>query len=519
MSERPNDWDPMSEDIFSGTEQEASGETDRFIDELLAEKSTAGSEAAFQWYDLDLGGAEKPEDTGYAQPDFMQEGALDFPEYGGEQTAASAQAEAWQPSTQEKPGVEPLDRKPRTAAREKRGDRRAAQYLPPETEEAEDMQDKSPIRRRRQKKFGCLGGILYFLFVVGLSVILASVGWLWASDLLALGKEPVTAEITLPEEIFTEEEREVKDDDGNVTGTKAVQVADIDYVTDALKDAGLIKYKFLFKLFCSFSHAAEKLDPGTYELSTKFDYRALVYNMQEGVGERVIVKVTIPEGYTAKEIFQLLEEEEVCSAEKLLDACANYEFDYPFLEGLEYGAENRLEGYLFPDTYQFYKNEAPEDAISRLLDNFQNKFTSAMETEAAMLGYTPRQILTIASLIEKEAGSDAERATIASVIYNRLNSSAFPYLNIDATVQYVLPERKEKLTYADLEIDSPYNTYKYPGLPVGPISNPGLASIQAALNPEDTGYYFYALNKDGVHNFFTNSADHDAFINSEEFGG
>ena len=135
------------------------------------------------------------------------------------------------------------------------------------------------------------------------------------------------------------------------------------------------------------------------------------------------------------------------------------------------------------------------------------------------MGRSFDDILTVASMIEMEAASDAERPRIASVIYNRLESSSFGYLQIDATVQYALAERKDKLTYDDLEVDSPYNTYTHKGLPPGPIANPGLASIKAALNPEDTSYYYYALRKDGSHKFFTNYSEFEAFVESSDFGG
>lgn len=510
MSDRPKDWDPSSENPFLNSEEPTMADADKFIDELLAEKSAAQqAQGDLNWYDLDLGG-----DTGSFPTEKVQGASA---QNGDGQTLDPFEDKA--PFQEAAPPQNPLpdeEAAPRRAARAEKASRRQAR---PAAAPVSEEDDDRPVRRRRQKKYGCLGGLMYFVFVVGVSVILASVGWLWASDLLALGKEDLTATIDLPEEIFTEEQREVEDEDGNVIGTEPVLLADIDYVADALKDAGLIKYKFLFKIFCSFSHAAEKIDPGSYELNTDFDYRALVYNMQQGAGARVVVEVTIPEGYTVKETFRLLEENEVCSYDKLIEAGANYAFEYDFLEGLEYGSENRLEGYLFPDTYEFYQNEAPEDAIARLLDNFESKFSSAMKTEAEMLGYSVHEIITIASLIEKEAGNDAERPTIASVIYNRLNSSDFPYLNIDATVQYALPERKEQLTYEDLEIDSPYNTYLYPGLPAGPIANPGLASIEAALNPESTNYYFYALNLENSHNFFTNSSEFEAFVNSDQFGG
>jgi len=123
-------------------------------------------------------------------------------------------------------------------------------------------------------------------------------------------------------------------------------------------------------------------------------------------------------------------------------------------------------------------------------------------------------VVNIAAMIERETAGSGESATIASVIYNRLCNPNYPFLNIDATIQYALGERKATLTYEDLEIDSPYNTYLYPGLPVGPISNPGLNSLKAALNPEDTGYYYYALDVDGMHHFSRNQEEHEAFLAS-----
>ena len=202
-----------------------------------------------------------------------------------------------------------------------------------------------------------------------------------------------------------------------------------------------------------------------------------------------------------------------------MSCAAEFDFDYEFLEGLEPGDANRLEGYLFPDTYEFYENSSPERAIKKFLDNFKSKVTEEMFLTAAQMGRDFNEVLTVASLIEKEAASDAERSTISSVIYNRLASPDFPYLNIDATVLYALGEHKEKLTYEDLQIDSPYNTYLYQGLPPGPICSPGLTSIRAALGPEETNYYYYALQTDGLHAFFSSKYEFDQFINSSAFGG
>ena len=338
-----------------------------------------------------------------------------------------------------------------------------------------------------------MGGVMYFLFVVCISIALAAFGWLAANDVLALNKTMKEATIEIPEDF------------------------DIDYVANELKRNGIIEYKFLFKIYASFSDADEKIDPGTYTVSTSLDYRALVTKMQAGYDE-LTVKVTLTEGMTLKDIFATLEENGVCSQEELWEAAANYDFDYDFLSAETLGDQLRLEGYLFPDTYDFYTDSSAQTAISKFLDNFESRVTDEMYRMAENSGYSMHDILTVASLIEKEAGSNDERPTIASVIYNRLDSD-FRYLQIDASVQYILDERKEDLTYEDLLIDNPYNTYVYEGLPPGPICNPGLASIQAALEPENTDYFYYALNKEGTHNFFETYEEHQAFTESDEYGG
>lgn len=380
-----------------------------------------------------------------------------------------------------------------------------------------EKRDFSPIRQRRDGKTGCLGGLMYFIFVVSISIILACLGWMAASDVLALNKEEITAEVIIPEECFTEKQRDVKDEDGQVTGTETVKSADMNVVVSALKDAGIIQYKSLFKLYSMVSNADTKIDPGTYELSTQYDYRAIVKKMQFGSDSQVKTMVTFPEGFTLSDIFLRLEENKICKYDDLMDCAASYEFYYSFLDGIEYGDARRLEGFLFPDTYEFYQGMTPEAAIDKFLQIFHYKLTAEMLELASQKGLSIRQVVTIASMIEKEAANDDERASIAGVIYNRLATNM--YLGIDATVQYALPERKELLTVDDLGIDSPYNTYKVLGLPIGPIASPGIPSIMAALKPATHNYYFYALDEaTNTHRFFTNDSEHQAFVRTQSYG-
>jgi len=357
---------------------------------------------------------------------------------------------------------------------------------------------------------GVIKGLLYVCCVLAAAIVLAVFAWKCVDEVCAL-----TA------------------DDQVVTVTVSDQ-STMNQVTDQLYDKGLIDYKWLFSLYCMFSNAEDKIDPGTYELNTVFDYHALVYGMIETSENRATVSVTIPEGYEAEDIFLLLEEQQVCSAADLKDAAANYEFDYWFLEGLAYGDFRRLEGYLFPDTYQFYVDDTPENVLSKFLRNFKNKVDEELQSdldtlnadlrqaklaagfsEAEIRDLTIHDVIIVASLVEKETHGASESGKIASVIYNRLCSKLYPCLNIDATIQYVLPERKETLSNSDKAVYSPYNTYTNAGLPVGPIANPGMSSIRAALYPMDTDYYFYALDPTtGSHHFSENVYDHQAFLDS-----
>lgn len=351
---------------------------------------------------------------------------------------------------------------------------------------------------------------LYMLGILLASVVLALLVWFAADDVLALTKADNVVTIVVQEE------------------------DNLDDVAQNLKDHGLIRYKFLFKLYGKISNAEKKFSPGTFELNQQFDYHALVNGLNAASDTRMTVTLTFPEGYTCNQIFTMLADNDVCTLEELEDTAANYEFDYDFLASRPYGQKNRLEGYLFPDTYDFYVDDDPERVINKLLSNFDSKLTDEMmgaveelnadvqdrmraegtfsEEEISAARMDVYRVLTVASLIEKEAGSDQERSLIASVIYNRLTTHVHELLQIDASVEYALGEHKEILTANDLAMDDPYNTYKYKGLPPGPIANPGLSSIMAALYPKDTKYFFYAL--DGrSHRFFETHMEQQDFLN------
>ena len=334
--------------------------------------------------------------------------------------------------------------------------------------------------------------ILYVVIVAVVSVGAGYAAWACATDVLAFGRSSDTIQVTVPEN------------------------ASLDAITDMLHENGLIQYPWLFKLYCKFTHSAGRMDAGTYEQAYNYDYHALVSGMTESGGTRTTVRVMLPEGATCAQIFALLEKNEVCTAEKLGESAANTHFDYWFLKDIPYGETNRLEGFLFPDTYEFYQGMQASSAINKFLENFHNRITAEMLEKADERGMSMQEVVTVASMIEKEAANDDERAMIAAVIYNRI-AAGMP-LQIDSTIMYVLPEHKDVLTVEDTKIDSPYNTYQNTGLPPTPIANPGLASIKATLSPASTKALYYALDSEsGTHKFFTSYGEFQAFVAKQSY--
>lgn len=398
--------------------------------------------------------------------------------------------------------------------------------LEDEAEEQEDDEDDEPFEedtpsKRRPKKKDTYGlfGIPHLLVTVVWVTIILSFGvflgqWLWqgASDVLAFGREEKLVTIT-------------------VTASD-----DLDSLTEKLRTAGLVNEPMWFRLYGQLTDAMEDIDPGTYELNTLFDYHALVGHMSANSAARVTVKVVIPEGYSCAQIFALLEEKGICTAAQLeAAAIGNQLEDYWFLKGVARDHKYCLEGYLFPDTYEFYVGDKPERVLNKLLSNFDNRFTDIMQSKLDVLNetlaemmrdngmaesyienhqFTIREVVIIASLIEKETAGAAEGYTISSVIYNRLtNPVHFPYLNIDAALLYATGN--SAVTEDDKLLDSPYNTYLYPGLIPGPICNPSRVSIDAALDPSETKYYYYALNPEtSQHHFSETLKEHQAFLES-----
>jgi len=366
---------------------------------------------------------------------------------------------------------------------------------------------KRKVKRRMNP---LLALILWVVFVVVASLILAGVGWLLANDMCALNKDPLSATLEI-DESYVDRVEEVTDEDGD---TREVTFYDMEKVARQLHEKGIVDYPWFFRLFSWAYKGDQKISQGSFELDTDMDYMALIRAMRSTGGKAVTVNVSIPEGYTVKQIIALLAENGVASVEDLTDAAANHVFDeYDFVNNEDLGSITRLEGYLYPDTYNFYVGGRADVALNSMLSNFNNRVYNNPDLADlfAESSYEMSDIITIASLIEKETdGSD--RSNIASVIYNRLsNAGETAYLlQIDAALVYAAGREITQDDYTNL--DSPYNLYIHTGLPPTPIANPGLASIKAALQPAETNYYFYVLGPDNKHIFNETLAGHQNTI-------
>lgn len=400
----------------------------------------------------------------------------------------------------------------------------------PAPEEDSPMEKGRPKRKKRYALFGIphlAATLIWAAIILFIGVSIGRLGWICASDVLAFGREPINATVT------------ISTDDT------------IDDIAEKLKDAGLIKYPGLFKLYANITKAMEDIKPGEYKFysvdaqqgAIVYDYMALKSVLCPHASTKVIVSdLQIPEGYTCAQIFKLLEEKKVCTVAEMEAAVASDEIKdafsgkYWFLEGVQWGDKYSLEGYLFPDTYDFYENDDPQRVLKKMLDAFDQSFTNVMKNNLATLNdrmeelmrkngygddyikahqYTIRDVVIIASMIEKESANNNESFMVSSVIYNRLtNARAFPFLNIDATLVYALGGKAD-LTEEDLKMIHPYNTYNNPGLPPGAISCPGQNSLSAALKPDASDYYYYAFDPSTKeHHFSKTLKEHQAFLDS-----
>ncbi len=277
----------------------------------------------------------------------------------------------------------------------------------------------------------------------------------------------------------------------------------VNQISKNLKDEDLLDSSFIFETLLWLKGAENKVKAGDYKIKDTWSISELINALISGKTIENETNITIIEGWNLQDIADYLEKQNIAKANNFLDIVGypaidynqnsdlpkpkDFSDDYPFLASKPKNLS--LEGYLFPDTYRIYKNATIEDIVRKMLDNFGQKITPEMMTDIKKQGKNLHEILTLASIIEKEANTLENKKRVAGVYYNRLAKGIA--LQADPTVNYITGKTTDRPTYEDLENDNPYNTYLYPGLPPGPITNPGLDSITAAIYPEKNDYYYF----------------------------
>lgn len=363
----------------------------------------------------------------------------------------------------------------------------------PESEEVTFEHKEEPVMPRKPKKKvkrkGCLNALLYSAVLIVFSIFLALLIIAGANDAYAIVKTNQTIAVTIP------------------------QNSSIDKIAGILQEDGVIRYGFLFNFYAK-TEKVKKLSNGNFTLNSNMTYSEILKALQIVPGARQVVRITIPEGYTLQQIGETLEKKKVCGKQAFLDMCdsKSIKFDYSSQIPDNNKRFYRLEGYLFPDTYDFYVGSSPSEVIYKMLANFDDKFDPDLQDQAKAMKMSVDQVVTLASIIQIEASaaSEDDMAHVSSVFHNRLEkgSGSMSYLQSDATIFYVKQDINTALKKSDTEIDSPYNTYKNPGLTPGAICNPGITAIKAALYPSNSkDYYFvtYQDSKNAFHYLFSES--------------
>ncbi len=351
----------------------------------------------------------------------------------------------------------------------------------------------------RYQKNGLFFRISWIVFLVLISVLLSRYILVGINDMLAVGKPASVAMVEIPDD------------------------ASLDEIADSLKKNGIISEKEFFKIYARITKFSGAFSGGIYEFDTSMDYQAIINRLKNQTNINEISEITFTEGMNVLDYAQILESNKVCKKDEFLKLCKSDKFDerYTFLKDVDNSKKRvyKLEGYLFPDTYKFYQGENASDVIVKILNNYNKKAIRKATVEgfkekvsikelAQSKAMTLDQLMNIASLIQAEAANKNDMYLVSSVIHNRLktlkNKGQSPFgefsisvLRIDSTTYYPYKTKSAVPKNIEKTFKSDYDTYKIEGLPPGPICNPGMDAILAALNPSDTQYYYYCHSPSG----------------------
>lgn len=345
---------------------------------------------------------------------------------------------------------------------------------PPVENKARNERKMREYRKNKNKMY------IAILVIVLAGIILAGGSFYVLKDVLGLTKETEEVEVEIPR------------------GASTIAIAEI------LEDEGVVENAFWFRAYVKLFEKDSVFNFGKYNIDKNSSYSNIVYNLGQTSLRTDIVNITFVEGMTQREYGELLEKNNICTKEEFDDILSNGEFDFKFMKYMSDNPliYNKFEGYLFPDTYSFHADEEPISVANKILSNFENKITDELYKKIEEKDMTLDEVITLASIIQAEAGGSDNMYDVSSVFHNRLqNLDIFPNLQSDVTIFYLQDDVEPYLDNPDDKIHdmlyNAYNTYEKVGLPVGPIGNPGMKAIDSAINPNDTDYFFFLTDKAG----------------------
>ncbi len=356
-----------------------------------------------------------------------------------------------------------------------------------------------PEGKRRRRRSNGMALLISVLLVLGSAGFLAFFAITSATDLLAFGKADRQIEVTIE------------------SGMSVNDIAQI------LGETGVIEQPLTFRLYAALRNKDRDFQAGSYVFNSNMSYDRIITALRSGDIIKEEVTITFYEGMTLREIAAALEENKVCAAQEFISYSENGELAYEFMDMMP---ENnlrfrRLEGYLFPDTYDFYVGENVQSVARKFLRNFQSRIMPDIYPEIQDAGMTLDEVITLASVIQKEAGNPDEMGMVSSVFHNRMDdvSAGLPMLQSDVTILYVEKDIKPYQSRSTQEVYDAYNTYVCQGLPVGPICSPGLDAIKAAIHPEDSQYYFFVTDVNGTYYYSKTLDQHYANVRKAAAAG
>lgn len=341
-----------------------------------------------------------------------------------------------------------------------------------------------------KKRTSTFSKIMLAVTIVGLSILFSMIIIFSAIEVMAIKKPDKTILLDIPENYGVSE------------------------IADLLAERGVIGNSLIFKGYYKIFASDISLNFGTYELNSNMSYDMIINNMQKYSAAQNEVTVTFPEGLTIYEMAKKLEKSKVCTSKEFIDVLNSKQFGLEFEKSLSNNPLkfHKMEGFVFPDTYNFYEKDSAFNVAKKMVAEFDKKVTPEMRDQMQKMGYTLEQTITIASIVQKEAGKTEEMRKVASVYHNRLNNKdIYPNLQACPTRDYA-NELKTQMTVIDQKVIDAYNTYEDAGLPPGPICNPGIDAIKATLDPETTEYFYFCSGADGTFYYGKTLKDHEKNI-------